>query len=149
MIVTFETVAIGLGIGHGQPAYPDPVKATQPRNLVGGCNLLVLPTNPETMSLDALLQTTEALRSIGGTYRVLLTLVPPTPSREGEEARALLTAEDLPVMRSSIRQTVAFRHASAQGVPVYALKGHRSAKLAWMDYERAAKEIVAAAGERA
>ena len=26
----WETVAIGLGIGHGQSAYPDPVKATQP-----------------------------------------------------------------------------------------------------------------------
>ena len=25
-----ETVAVGLGVGHGQSAYPDPVKATQP-----------------------------------------------------------------------------------------------------------------------
>ena len=25
-----ETVAVGLGIGHGQSAYPDPIKATQP-----------------------------------------------------------------------------------------------------------------------
>lgn len=118
------------------------------RDLVGGCDLLVLPTSPETMSLDALLQTTEALRGIGGTYRVLLTLVPPSPSREAAEARTLLEADGLPVMRSSIRQTVAFRHASAQGVPVYALKGQRSAKLAWLDYDRAAKEIVAAVGSK-
>ena len=26
----WETVAIGLGVGHGQSAYPDPIKATQP-----------------------------------------------------------------------------------------------------------------------
>ncbi|CAM4450375.1 ParA family protein [Deinococcus marmoris] len=136
----FENIVIDTG------ARPS---ADELRDLVGGCDLLVLPTNPEAMSLDALLQTTEALRTIGGTYRILLTLVPPSPSREGAEARALLEAETLPVMRASIRQTVAFRHASAQGVPVYALKGQRSAKLAWMDYERAAKEIVAAAGERA
>ena len=25
-----DTVAIGLGVGHGQSTYPDPVKATQP-----------------------------------------------------------------------------------------------------------------------
>ena len=30
-----ETVAVGLGVGHGQSAYPDPVKATQPPNLPG------------------------------------------------------------------------------------------------------------------
>ncbi|MBB5376677.1 chromosome partitioning protein [Deinococcus metalli] len=120
--------------------------ADELRDLVGGCDLLVLPTNPEAMSLDALLQTTEALQNLGGTYRILLTLVPPVPSREGEEARALLTAERLPVMRASIRHTSAFRHASAQGVPVYDVKGSKSAKLAWLDYERAAAEIVTAAG---
>ncbi|PNY79313.1 ParA family protein [Deinococcus koreensis] len=119
------------------------------RDLVGGCDLLVLPTNPEAMSLDALLQTTEALQNLGGQYRILLTLVPPSPSREGEEARALLEGERLPVMRAAIRQTSAFRHASAQGVPVYAIKGSRSAKVAWWDYERAAAEIVTAVGERA
>ena len=25
-----ETVAVGLGVGHGQSAYPDPIKATHP-----------------------------------------------------------------------------------------------------------------------
>lgn len=112
------------------------------QDLVGGCDLLVLPTNPEAMSLDALLQTTEALQTIGGRYRILLTLVPPPPSREGEEARALLEGEGLPVMQASIRQTSAFRHASAQGVPVYGVRASRSAKTAWLDYEAAAREIV-------
>lgn len=136
----FENIVIDTG------ARPS---ADELRDLVGGCDLLVLPTNPEAMSLDALMQTTEALQGIGGKYRILLTLVPPAPSREGDDARALLEAEGLPVMNASVRQTVAFRHASAQGVPVYALKASRSGKLAWMDYERAAKEIVEAAGERA
>lgn len=116
------------------------------KDLVGGCDLLVLPTNPEAMSLDALLQTTEALQTLGGQYRILLTLVPPSPSKEGEEARSLLESEELPVMRASIRQTSAFRHASAGGVPVYAIKGSRAAKVAWLDYERAAQEIVTAIG---
>ena len=29
-----ETVAVRLGIGHGRSAYPDPIKATQPRILI-------------------------------------------------------------------------------------------------------------------
>lgn len=118
------------------------------QDLVGGCDLLILPTNPEAMSLDALLQTTEALQTLGGQYRILLTLVPPNPSKEGDEARTLLEAEGLPVMTSSIRQTSAFRHASAQGVPVYGVKQSKAAKLAWWDYERAAQEIVAAIGDQ-
>lgn len=117
------------------------------KDLVGGCDLLVLPTNPETMSLDALLQTTEALQQLGGQYRILLTLVPPQPSREGEEARALLCGEGLPVMTSAIRQTSAFRHASAQGVSVQRVRNARNAKSAWLDYEAAAREIVQAVGE--
>ena len=28
-----ETVAVGLGVGHGQSAYPSPIKATQPSQL--------------------------------------------------------------------------------------------------------------------
>ena len=119
------------------------------QDLVGGCDLLVLPTNPEAMSLDALLQTTEALQQIGGKYRILLTLIPPSPSREGDEARALLIGEQLPVMAASVRQSSAFRHASAQGTPVYAVKGSKAAKLAWLDYERAAQEIIQAIGGEA
>jgi chromosome partitioning protein len=114
------------------------------KDLVGGCDLLILPTNPESMSLDALLQTTEALQTLGGQYRILLTLVPPPPSKEGEEARALLESENLPVMRATIRQAAAFRHASAQGVPVNRVRGSRAAKTAWLDYEAAAREIVTA-----
>ena len=122
--------------------------AEELKDLVGGCDLLVLPTNPEAMSLDALLQTTEALQKVGGTYRILLTLVPPAPSKEGEEARALLDSEKLPVMLATIRQTSAFRHASAQGIPVSRVKGSRAAKTAWLDYEAAAREIVAAVSGR-
>ncbi|WP_407571888.1 ParA family protein [Deinococcus altitudinis] len=120
--------------------------ADELKDLVGGCDLLVLPTNPEAMSLDALLQTTEALQTLGGTYRILLTLVPPAPSREGEDARALLESEQLPVMRTTIRQAAAFRHASAQGVSVDRVRGSKAGKTVWLDYEAAAREIVAAIG---
>ncbi|WP_380130030.1 ParA family protein [Deinococcus sonorensis] len=128
-------------IDTGARPTPDELK-----DLVGGCDLLVLPTNPEAMSLDALLQTTEALQQLGGQYRVLLTMLPPPPSRDGQEARVALEAEGLPVMRASVRYSAAFRHASAQGVPVRDVRGNRAAKTAWLDYEAAAREIVAAVG---
>jgi len=35
-----KTVAIGLGVGHGASAYPDPIKATQPFALFGGMQFL-------------------------------------------------------------------------------------------------------------
>ena len=38
-----ETVAVGLGVGHGQSAYPDPIKATQPPEVPGLRNLLCSP----------------------------------------------------------------------------------------------------------
>ncbi len=46
------------------------------------CDLLVLPSTPDPMSLDAMMSTVEALRSLGpDRFRVLLTVVPPRPSR--------------------------------------------------------------------
>jgi hypothetical protein len=31
-----DTVAVGLGVGHEQSAYPDPIKATQPSRRIEG-----------------------------------------------------------------------------------------------------------------
>lgn len=51
----WETVAIGLGIGHGQSAYPDPVKATQPyRQLRARGSLQKSPWWPWVGSCSAL-----------------------------------------------------------------------------------------------
>ena len=59
--------------------------------LADGCDLLVIPTTPDVLALDALMLTVTALQSIGAdNYRVLLTIVPPRPSRDGDEARSLL-----------------------------------------------------------
>jgi chromosome partitioning protein len=58
------------------------------RTLVGGCDLLVIPTTPDGLSLHALMQTVSALDALGADrYRVLLTIVPPRPNRDGDEAR--------------------------------------------------------------
>jgi chromosome partitioning protein len=112
------------------------------RTLVGGCDLLVIPTTPDGLSLHALMQTVNALDALGAdSYRVLLTIVPPRPSRDGDEARELLKARRLPLFKGEIRRRVAFQKAVLQGVPVSEVSDPRASE-AWADYERIGREIV-------
>ncbi|KYC39595.1 chromosome partitioning protein ParA [Scytonema hofmannii PCC 7110] len=56
--------------------------------LADGCNLLVLPTTPDALAMDALLQTVDTLKTLGSDrYRVLLTIIPPAPRQTGQQAR--------------------------------------------------------------
>ena len=110
--------------------------------LAAGCDLLVIPTTPDVLALDALMLTVRALQAIGtNSYRVLLTIVPPRPSRDGEEAKSLLQQGAIPFFESGIRRLVAFQKAALAGVPVFAVRDPR-AQLAWRDYERLGKEIL-------
>jgi chromosome partitioning protein len=112
------------------------------RTLVGGCDLLVIPTTPDGLSLHALMQTVSALDALGAdAYRVLLTIVPPRPSRDGDEAREMIRARKLPMFKGEIRRRVAFQKAVIAGVPVYDVDDPRAGE-AWADYERIGKEIM-------
>jgi chromosome partitioning protein len=87
--------------------------------LAGSCDLLVLPCTPDAISLQVLGDTVEALKTIGAeNYRILLTIVPPRPNRDGEEARQYLTGSGLPVFSGGIRRLVAFQRAALEGVTV-------------------------------
>jgi chromosome partitioning protein len=111
------------------------------RSLCDGCDLLVIPTTPDAMALEALMLTVDALKKVkGARYRILLTIIPPRPSRDGEEARATLLARKLPLFKSEIRRRAAFQKAALAGVPVFAIHD-RSAAAAWLDYEQAGKEL--------
>jgi chromosome partitioning protein len=112
------------------------------RTLVGGCDLLVIPTTPDGLSLHALMQTVSALDALGADrYRVLLTIVPPRPNRDGDEAREMLKARKLPMFKGEIRRRIAFQKAVIAGVPVYDVDDPRAGE-AWADYERIGKEIM-------
>jgi chromosome partitioning protein len=94
------------------------------------------------LSLDALRLTANTLKSIGATrYRVLLTVTPPRPSTDAEQARLGLTHDGYPVLRSIIRRFKAYEDAAREGVPIYALTGNPRAQEGWRDYEEAAKEM--------
>ncbi len=110
--------------------------------LAEGADLLIIPTTPDALSLDALRQTIEALKTLGSErFRVLITMVPPKPSRDGEEARAMLTGAGLPVFESQIRRLAAFQKAALAGVPVSAVPDPR-AKEGWGDYRKIGEEVL-------
>lgn len=103
---------------------------------------IVLPTTPDSPSMDALLLTLQALRRLGAgdRTRVLLTAVPPRPSRVGDEARAALTAAGIPLFAGQIRRLACFSRAADLGLLVRDVQDPRAA-LGWDDYLSIAKEI--------
>ena len=110
--------------------------------LADGCDLLIIPTTPDALGLDALMGTVETLRSIGaGRFKVLLAIVPPRPSRDGDDARTMITGAGLPLFAGSVRRAVAFQKAALAGCVVHEVKDPRAAE-AWSDYEAIGRELL-------
>lgn len=115
--------------------------AAELRDLVEGCDLLVIPSTPDALALDALMQTVEALEKLGSDrYRILLTVIPPAPSKDGEEARGMLAEAKLPAFRRGIRRFAAFPKAALAGRLVHQVADPRAA-LGWEDYQAVTKEM--------
>jgi chromosome partitioning protein len=110
--------------------------------LAGGCDLLVLPSTPDTLAIEALLLTVGALRELSfNAFKIMLTICPPKPSRDAEDARALMQELELPTFETQIQRLVAYQRAALRGVPVYEVNDPR-AESAWHDYEEAGREIL-------
>lgn len=107
--------------------------------LAKGCELLILPTSPDIVSLEPMLQTARVLA--GANYRALITIVPPKPSREGELMQTDLREGGLPVFNTLIRRTAGFAKAALQGQPIRDLDDARAAS-AWQDYKNLGDEIM-------
>ena len=117
--------------------------------LANGCDVLVIPTTCDGLSFDALMLTVEALQKVEATrFRILLTMIPPKPSRDGEIARAALLEQGLPVFASSIRHLKAFKTAGTGGGIVTDVKDPR-AQFGWEDYAAIGDELVAIAEAQA
>ena len=110
--------------------------------LADGCDMLIIPVTPDALSLDSLFLIIEALEHLGSDrFRILLTIVPPRPSKDGDEARATLEEAKLPAFKTVIRRFVAFQKAALQGVPVYEVNDPR-AQEGWDDYRRVGEELL-------
>ena len=105
-------------------------------------DFLLLPTNVEYMSLDAMAQTAEALGEMGAkSFAVLFTMA--KPGKRLDTARRVLEELGLPVLASTVRQSDAFKDASEQSVLVRDVRGSKLAKSCWLDYEAVTEEIFA------
>ena len=112
------------------------------KELVEGCDLLVIPSTPDALSLQALMMTTAAIENVGGgDYRILLTIIPPKPNRDGEEMRRELQGRRIPLFKTGIRRFICYQKAALAGAPVYDAKDRR-AQEAWQDYLKLGKEIL-------
>ncbi len=112
------------------------------REIADGCDFLVVPTIPDAMSLDATLVTVRDLANLGGAgkFKILLTICPPAPITEAQQAREAIEAAELPVFRAQIRRLMSFSRACSEGVTVDMLKDDR-APLGWLDYRQVGEEI--------
>src|SRR6476620_6780709 len=108
--------------------------------LVDGCDLLIIPTTPDILSIDATLETVDMLNALNCTrYKILLTIVPPAPRKTGEQAREALA--DLPLFKRSIREYAAYEKAALEGVLVNQAKD-RNGRNAWRDFQELGKELM-------
>jgi chromosome partitioning protein len=108
------------------------------KELAKGCDLLILPTSPDVVSLEPMLETARDVEE--AKFRALITIVPPHPSREGEMMRDDLEEGGIPVFKAMIRRTVGFAKAAMAGRPIRDLEDLR-AKAAWGDYKSLGDEI--------
>lgn len=111
------------------------------QELADSCDLLILPTTPKALDLDALLRTVDTLQKMECNFKVLLTIVPPPPSQAGKEAKEMLSSEGIPTFDAEIKRLVAFERAPLEGVIVKDYADPRSA-IAWAGYEQLGKEIL-------
>lgn len=118
------------------PARPD---SDDLKELAKGCDLLLLPTTPDVVSLRPMLETTSAIE--GTMYRALLTIVPPRPSKEGETMREDLKKAGIPVFDAMIRRSAGFTKAALEGVPIRDVSDKR-ARAAWADYVALGEEVL-------
>lgn len=119
------------------PARPE---SNDLKELAAGADLLILPTAPDVVSLEPMLETARALGSKAH-YRALITIVPPFPSREGETMRDDLKGNGVPVFESMIRRTAGFPKAALAGTTIKDIEDYR-ARVAWDDYEALGREIL-------
>lgn len=112
------------------------------KELAEGCDLLIVPLTPDALSLDTLFLFTDALTRLGANrFKILLTIVPPKPSRDGEEVLNTLKEAGLPFFKTVIRRYKVFQKAALDGVLVRDVADPHAAD-AWGDYVAVAKEVL-------
>lgn len=118
------------------------LEAADLKDMAGGCELIIIPASPDGMSIEATLMMVKALDSIGAKhYKALLSIIPPLPSRAGDEARETLNKLGIPLFQGGIRRFVAHQKAALAGCLVNEVSDPH-AQDAWNDYVSIGREII-------
>lgn len=110
------------------------------KDLAKGSDLVIIPTTPNHLDLDATVKAVEILAPLEVNYRILLTKVD-SRTKNGRVAKRFLQEQNFPLFKTEIPLLVAFERASSQGITVQDFDDFRSQQ-AWRQYERVAKEII-------
>ena len=139
--VADERQAMRMIAGHEFAVIDTPARPNSDdlKELAKGCDLLILPTIPDVVSLEPMLQTANDLGDAN--YRALLTIVPPSPSKEGAAMQSELRENGIAVFQTMIRRAAGFQKAALEGVPIRDVSESRS-RLAWLDYQALGKELM-------
>lgn len=106
-----------------------------------GADLVILPMSPSIDDLDPSLEAIADLKKLSiDHYRILLSAVPPKPSKEGETMRAELVAGGYEVFDSWVRRSAGIPKAALEGCAVRQLTGNY--KLPARDYAKVGNEII-------
>jgi chromosome partitioning protein len=103
-------------------------------------DLVVIPTLPAAFSIENTIDTLQRLKGLTK-YRILLTAIPPKPSKAGNKAIQAIDGEKLPRFKQGIPRRAVYVSSELEGVPTSMLKGS-AAKQAWADYLSVGKELV-------
>jgi chromosome partitioning protein len=110
------------------------------KDLVASSDLLIIPTTPNHLDIDATLKTTELLEAWGAKYKILLTQVD-SRTKTGRAARSVLEEAKLPLFSVDIPLLVAFERSSSRGVVIRDYIDAR-AQLGWSRYQSVGKEVL-------
>jgi chromosome partitioning protein len=110
------------------------------KDLVDSTDLIILPTTPNHLDIDATLKAVDLLEPLQANYRILLTRVD-SRTVNGREARKTLESLNLPLFSTEIPLLVAFQRAPVRGITIKDYPDSR-AKQAWSKYEEVGAEIL-------
>ena len=113
------------------------------KEAAAGSQLLIIPAVPETVATDGLITTIKKLKALNhNKFKVLLTMVPARPQARGEQLRADLLEQNIPLFNAQIPRLSAFEKAAEKGIRVCDVKSNKNAQRAWDAYVAAGKEII-------
>ncbi len=118
-------------------ARPEPSELS---DLVEGSDLLIVPTTPNHLDLDATLKAVDLLEPIKANYKILLTQVD-SRTRSGREARKFFEQLNLPLFKVDIPRLVAKKRAPSRGVSISDYPDPRS-RTAWSSISSVGREIL-------